>query len=214
MNFTQFRETCRDLPYIKTRGMLTPVAGMPQAMRNQLTRWQNKGLLIPLKRGVYILNKNDRKIFPSRFFFANQLMWPSYISLESALSYYGLIPEAVADITSITSKKTNCFKNSLGEFIYQHLKPEVFKGYHSFKDEAGMEVLIAEPEKAVVDFLYLNLNKFKASAKDVFKDSYRFQNTQTLNCRKIVLLARFFRNSRLEAVAREFCAFIKDEKND
>ena len=214
MNFTQFREKYRDLPYIKTQGMLTSIAGMPQTMRNQLTRWQDKGLLIQLKRGVYILNKNDRKVFPSRFFFANQLMWPSYVSLESALSYYGFIPEAVADVTSITSKKTNCFKNSLGQFIYQHVKSAVFKGYHSFKDEAGMDVLIACPEKAIVDFLYLNLNKFKASAKDVFKNSYRFQNTQSLSCRKIVSLARSFRNSRLEAVAREFCSFIEDEKND
>lgn len=214
MNFTQFKEKYRDLPYIKTQGMLTSVAGMPQAMRNQLTRWQNKGLIIPLKRGVYILNKNDRKVFPSRFFFANQLMWPSYVSLESALSHYGFIPEVVVDVTSITSKKTNCFKNSLGQFIYQHVKPAVFKGYHSFKDEGGMDVLIAGPEKAVVDFLYLNLNKFKTSAKDVLKNSYRFQNTQSLSCRKIISLARFFGNRRLEAVAWEFCAFVEDERND
>lgn len=214
MNFNQFREKYRDLPYIKTQKMLTSAAKTPQAMRNQLARWQNKKLIIQLKRGVYILNKNDRKVFPSRFFFANQLMWPSYVSLESALSYYGFIPEAVADVTSVTSKKTNCFKNSLGQFIYQHVKPAVFNGYHSFKDEAGVDVLIAGPEKAIVDFLYLNLNKFKASAKDVFKNSYRFQNTGALSCRKIVSLARSFRNSRLEAVAREFCAFIEDEKND
>ncbi len=214
MNFTQFKEKNRDLPYIKTQGMLTSIAGIPQTMRNQLTRWQDKGLLIQLKRGVYILNKNDRKVSPSRFFFANQLMWPSYVSLESALSYYGFIPEAVADVTSITSKKTNCFKNSLGQFIYQHVKPAVFNGYRSFKDEAGMDVLIAGPEKAIVDFLYLNLNKFKVAAKDVFKSSYRFQNTQSLSCRKIISLARSFGNSWLEAVAREFCLFIEDERND
>ena len=214
MNFNQFRKKYRDLPYIKTQGMLTSAAQTPQTMRNQLTRWQNKGLLMQLKRGVYILNENDRKVFPSRFFFANQLMWPSYVSLESALSYYGFIPESVADVTSITSKKTNCFKNGLGQFIYQHVKPAVFNGYHSFKDEAGIDVLIADPEKAIADFLYLNLNKFKASVKNVFKNSYRFQNTGALSRRKIISLARSFKNSRLEAVAREFCAFIEDEKND
>jgi hypothetical protein len=209
MNFSQFKEKYRDRPYIRMRGGL-----ISQAMRNQLTRWQKKGLIVQLKRGVYVLNKDDRKVDPSRFFFANQLMWPSYVSLESALSYYSFIPEAVADVTSVTSKKTSRFKNGLGQFIYQHVKPQAFKGYHSFKDEAGMTVFIAEPEKALVDFLYLNLNKFKVSAKDVFKKSYRFQNTGVLNRRKIIGWTRSFGNVRLEAVAREFCAFIEDEKDD
>ena len=214
MNFNKFKEKYRYLPYIRTQGMGASFDKTYQAMLNQLTRWQDKGLIIQLKRGFYILNKHDRKIFPSRFFFANQLMWPSYVSMESALSHYGFIPEAVADITSITSKKTNCFDNKLGRFIYQHLKPGVFNGYHSFKDEAGMDVFIADPEKAIVDFLYLNLNKFKAHNKDIFSDSYRFQNTQVLNCRKIILLSKLFKNSRLEAAARLFCEFVKDEKDD
>ena len=211
MNFREFMEKWRDVPYINTLGVFAH-AGVDQAMRNQLTRWQKRGLIIQLKRGIYILNKNDRKIFPSRFFFANQIMWPSYVSLESALGYYGLIPEMVSDVTSVTSKKTARFKNELGQFIYQHLKPDVFKGYRSFKDEAGMDVLIADPEKALVDFLYLNLGKFKVSAKDVFGGSYRFQNTEQLNRRKIISWARSFKNKRLKAVAGEFCVFIKDEE--
>lgn len=211
MNFSQFKEKFRNMPFVRMRGAFMP-AGRAQAMRNQLTRWQDKGLIIQLKRGVYVLNKDDRKINPSRFFFANQLLWPSYVSLESALGYYGLIPEAVADVTSVTSKKTSRFKNKLGQFIYQHVKPAAFKGYGSFKDEAGMAVFIAEPEKAVVDFLYLNLNKFKLAAKTVFKESYRFQNTGALHCRKIISWSRLFGNKRLEAVAGEFCLFIKGEK--
>ncbi len=71
-------------------------------MRNQLTRWGKNGLIIQLKRGVYMLNKNDQKLHPSRFYLANQLLWPSYVSLESALGYYGLIPEAVADVVTPT----------------------------------------------------------------------------------------------------------------
>lgn len=209
MNFREFMVERRDMPYINMLGVFAR-AGADQAMRNQLTRWQKRGLIIQLKRGIYILNKNDRKIFPSRFFFANQLMWPSYVSLESALGYYGLIPEIVSDVTSVTSKKTVRFRNGLGQFIYQHVKLDAFKGYRSFKDEAGMDVLIADPEKALVDFLYLNLSKFKVYAKDVFSGSYRFQNTEQLNCRKIISWARSFKSKRLEAVSGEFCAFIKD----
>jgi len=128
----------KDLPGLKCEG---------QTMLNQLYRWQKKRLIIQLKRGVYLLNENDRKIKPSRIFIASQLYSPSYISMEYALSFYGLIPERVADITSITTKKTTKFKNELGNFVYQHIKPETFRGFKSVKDESGYTFFIAEKEK-------------------------------------------------------------------
>lgn len=214
MDFNQFRKKYSSYPFIKTQEILASVPKAHQPMRNQLTRWNRNGLLIQLRRGIYILNENDRKVFPSRFFFANQIMWPSYVSLESALGHYGLIPESVKDVTSVTSKKTVRFKNKTGEFIYQHIKPEVFRGYHFFKDESGLDVFIAEPEKAIVDFFYLNLGKFKRLSRDIFKDSYRFQNTEILSTRKILFYAQAFKNKRLEDISREFCKFIEEEKND
>ena len=133
MNFTQFKEKFRELPFISVRSVVTAAAGDRQIMRNQLSRWEKKGLIIQLKRGVYMLNKNDQKLHPSRFFLANQLLWPSYVSLESALGYYGLIPEAVADVTSVTTKKTSRFNNPIGRFVYQHVTPDAFRGYRSYK---------------------------------------------------------------------------------
>jgi len=214
MDFNQFRKKYSGFPFIKAQEVLISVPKPVQPMRNQLARWKRSGLLIQLKRGIYLLNENDRKVFPSRFFLANQIMWPSYVSLESALGHYGLIPESVKDITSVTSKKTVRFKNKVGDFIYQHIKPGGFRGYRSFKDEAGLDVFIAEPEKAVVDFFYLNLSIFKKQPRDIFKDSYRFQNTSILSRRKIMFFARGFNNKRLKGVARQFCGFIEDEKND
>jgi hypothetical protein len=211
MNFTEFKNKFQGLPFISSRAMMAHAQDR-QALRNQLTRWQKKGLIIQLKRGIYALNKGDRKVNPSRFFLANQLLWPSYVSLESALSYYGFIPESVADITSVSSKKTSRFTNPIGRFVYQCIKPEAFRGYYSYKDEAGLECLIAEPEKAVVDFLYLNLGKFKAPAQAVFKEAYRFQNIDGLKIKKILFWARLFKNIRLEAVTGKFCAFIRGEK--
>jgi hypothetical protein len=212
MNFSEFREKFSDVPFISARAVMSLDRRRPQAMRNQLTRWQKRGLVIRLKRGIYALNKRDRRVNFSRFFLANQLLWPSYVSMESALSYYGLIPEAVADVTSVSTKKTSRFTNTIGRFIYQRVKPDAFRGYRTYKDEAGLECLIAEPEKAVVDFLYLNLRKFKTRAKSAFKESYRFQNIEGLKPKKVLFWARLFRNKRLEAVAGEFCAFIKEEK--
>ena len=214
MDFNQFRKNYSGYPFIKAQEVLASVPKVTQPMRNQLTRWKKNGLLIQLRRGIYILNENDRKVFPSRFFFANQIMWPSYVSLESALGHYGLIPEAVKDVTSVTSKKTVRFKNKTGEFIYQHIKSEAFRGYRSFKDEAGLDVFIAEPEKAVVDFFYLNLGKFRRLARDIFRDSFRFQNTEILSRHKIAFYAQALKNKRLEDISREFCKFIEEEKND
>jgi len=212
MHFNEFRNKYSGMPVIKAQTVFASAGKSSQPMRNQITRWQNKGLLIQLKKGIYLLNENDRKVSPSRFFFASQILWPSYISLESALGHYGLIPEAVRDVTSVTSKKTAVFTNATGKFIYQHIKFEAFRGYISLKDEAGLNVFIAEPEKALVDFLYLNLNKFKLSGPDIFRESYRFQNTEILSRRKIIFFARIFKNKRLKALAEEFCKFMEAKR--
>ena len=153
MNYNEFKNKVQRWPLISSRD-LTRHEPNKQVIRNQLKRWRVKKLLIKLKRGVFILNTNDRKFTPSRGYIANQLYSPSYISLEYALNYYGLIPERVSDVTSITTKKTKCFRNEIGNFIYQHIKPGCFRGFKTLKDEAGLLFFIAEPEKALIDYLY------------------------------------------------------------
>ena len=211
MRYIEFKNYICDFPIFST-SQLGILAKNKQLLRNQLTRWQKQGLILKLKKGLYILNKNDRKINPSRVFIANQLYSPSYISTEYALSFYELIPERVEDITSITTKKTISFKNDLGFFRYQHINIGCFVGFIQLKDENNLPFFIAEPEKAIVDFLYLNLKALKLDTSDIFKTSYRFQNIEGLNPKKIISWARLFKNSRLEAVAGEFCAFIREEK--
>ncbi|MDI6841100.1 MAG: hypothetical protein QMD71_09715 [bacterium] len=137
-----------------------------------------------MKRGLYILNESDRKIYPSRVFLANSLYSPSYVSTEYALGFYDLIPEKVEDVTSITTKKTAKFTNAFGTFLYQHVKTDLFFGFTQIEDENGFPVLIAEPEKAMLDFIYLNLQDFKDKGKDIFSLSYRLQNLDTLKKEK------------------------------
>ncbi|MEW6086737.1 MAG: hypothetical protein AB1498_00280 [bacterium] len=210
MNYTEFKNKFQGLPVILSREVEKQGKDR-QVVRNQLNRWQDKELIIKLKRGMYLLNENDRKINPSRSFIANQLFWPSYVSLEYALGFYGLIPEKAVDVTSVTTKKTYCLENGFGRFVYQHIKPSGFRGFRSVKEEGGISFFIAEPEKAVVDFLYLNLRKFARSSGDVFRDSYRFQNLGILRKRRIIELARLFGNNGLTKAVREFCDFIKEE---
>lgn len=210
MDYLGFKNKFQNIPIILSKDVVR-LQKDSQNIRNQLNRWQSKGLIIKLKRGMYLLNKNDRKVSPSKHFIANQLYQPSYVSLEYALSFYGLIPERVSDVTSITTKKTNHFRNKLGVFIYQHIKPEAFKGFNILKEENGLSSFIAEPEKAIIDFLYLNLRKFRLDVKEILRSSYRFQNLEGLRQKKITDLAKAFNNHRLMEIARYFCEFIREE---
>lgn len=204
MNYTQFKNKYQYAPFILSRDEVR-LEKNAQIIRNQFSRWQDKGLIIKLKRGTYLLNKNDRKINPSRLFISNQLYGPSYVSLEYALNFYGLIPERVPDVTSVATRKTIRFQNELGVFTYQHIKPQAFRGFKKNVDEAGLPYFIAEPEKALLDFLYLNLDKFSKDSKDLFEISYRFQNLDILKKRKIIELAKMFDNHKLMKVIGVFC---------
>ena len=198
-------------PIIFSRDLMMGGEENKQVIRNQFERWQKKKLLIRLRRGAYLLNPADRKINVSRMYIANQLYNPSYLSLEYALTYYGIIPERVSDLTSVTTKKTMRFDNEAGSFIYQHIKPKAFNGFVSSKDEAGLLFFIAEPEKAVADFLYLNLHKFHTKDEKVFEESYRLQNIEILKTKKLMAFAACFTNKKLTRVSEMLCKLIKKE---
>ena len=211
MNYSEFKNKVQRYPLIFSRDV-TRHAPDKQAIRNQLKRWRVKQLLIKLKRGVFLLNSNDRKVTPPRGYVANQLYSPSYVSLEYALNYYGLIPDRVSDVTSVTTKKTKRFRNEIGNFIYQHVKPKAFKGFKGLKDETGLVFFIADPEKALADFCYLNLRKFQKNYEAVFEESYRLQNINTLSVKKLMNFAEFFNNAKLMRVMRSLCNLVKNEK--
>jgi len=127
----------------------------------QLTRWSQKGYIIKLKNGIYAFSKDYERINGNEV--ASLIYQPSYLSLESALSFYGFIPEIVYAYVSVTGKTNRKFTNKFGDFIYRHIKSELFWGYREVKTEIWW-YLIAEPEKAVLDYLYLNLAKINSSA--------------------------------------------------
>lgn len=107
------------------------------------------GLFLKLRNNYYLIKDSH----PSHYAIANKLYQPSYISLETALSYYGMIPETVYATASVTTKPTREFITPLGAFSYQRIKIEAFTGYRPMQLD-GMTVLFAEPEKALVDYLY------------------------------------------------------------
>lgn len=137
-------------------------AFFPTFDRNNLKRWMDKGLLIRLRQEWYAFPEMLQRPDFSRYI-ANRIYRPSYISLHTALSLYGMIPEAVTDITSVTTLKTARFENSFGQYTYQNIKQELFFGYKpvplainkAFADTPQQSWLLAHPEKALLDLLYL-----------------------------------------------------------
>lgn len=128
-------------------------------------------LFLKVRNGLYALRVEP----PKEEAIANRLYAPSYISFEYALSRYGIIPESVYTITSATTRITREFIVNNKSFTYSHIKKQAYRGYRVEKID-GMTVLIAEPEKALADYLYfvalkrktlnerLNLRKVKKRA--------------------------------------------------
>ncbi len=114
-----------------------------------ISRNLKSGLFLKLRNNYYILKDSH----PSLYSIANKLYQPSYISLESALSHYGIIPEVVYAVTSVTTKPTREFTTPKSVFSYQRIKKSVYAGYSPVTIE-GRVVLLAEPEKALADYLY------------------------------------------------------------
>jgi predicted transcriptional regulator of viral defense system len=131
-----------------------------QDLKGMLYRWRKKGWIYMLKRGLYELAYPKDYIIPDMHI-ANKLYSPSYVSLETALSNYSIIPEVSMAVTSITTKPTRRFKNRHGLFNYHTVKPDAFTGYY-VERQNNSDILIAEPEKALVDFLYFKTYRNKA----------------------------------------------------
>lgn len=122
--------------------------------RSNLTRWVKNGFLCRLRQDWYAFSELLTVPDIAKFI-ASRIYSPSYISLHSALSIYGIIPEAVSTITSVTSNRTTSYDNDFGHYTYQTVKPSLFFGYKQVPLSRGGSYLIAEAEKAIIDLLYL-----------------------------------------------------------
>ena len=128
----------------------------PVHVRRQLGRWVNAGKVYQLRRGLYALAPPYQQTKPHPFLVANQLVRPSYVSLQSALAYYGLIPEYVPVTTSVTSDRPHEFATPLGKYQFHKVKTERFFAFNLEDLGNGQNAYIALPEKALLDLVYLH----------------------------------------------------------
>lgn len=151
MNILEFRDAFKNYPLISKREI---EKHFPGYTADALTRWQKKGYVIKIRNGFYRLSDNKFDRESVLYWVANRLYNPSYVSLQSAFSYYNFIPEGVFQVTSVSAKANRKFSTPEGRFVYKNLKPELIFGYNLVRTE-DLVYKLATPEKAVLDFLHL-----------------------------------------------------------
>lgn len=176
MNIQKLAELVQDEPVFTSS--LLKVAGIKTSqIKLQLVRWAKAGRLLKLRRGLYVLGKPYRRIEPHPFLVANHLQSGSYVSFQSALAYYDLIPEHVPVVTSATTGRPETLQTPLGAFMFRHIKATLFSGFRQVKITEHQQAILATPEKALVDLLYAT----PGSDSDGYIKELRLQNTEDLS---------------------------------
>lgn len=179
-------------------------------IRRKIGQLIRDGVLVGVKKGLYILGKKIKGATYSREVLANLIYGPSYVSLEYALSFHGLIPEKVSVVTSVTTKRKKEFSTPVGTFTYEHLHHKAFP-WGILRGEEGRKIgyLIASPEKALLDYLALRI-KLTGSEKVNFEElvhhDLRIDEDlfNALNFEKIVQMGQYYKSPLVKAFG-EFC---------
>ncbi len=136
-------------------GQILSGYAQPAHVRRQLDRWVKSGRVLQLRRCVYLLQEPYVSLAAHPFAVANALKKASYVSLQSALAYYGMIPEYVPVTTSVTTGRPEECDTPIRRFQFRHILPKRFFGFEEMRIAPDQRVLVASPSKALVDLLYL-----------------------------------------------------------
>nr|MDA3815481.1 hypothetical protein [Patescibacteria group bacterium] len=200
MNYIDFREKMKDFPLFETKELrLILKDDFNRSFLNNLKNWEEKGYLIKLRKGLYLLGDLKDEIDP--LVLASKIYSPSYVSLEMALSNYGIIPEAVFTVTSISSRKTKIFESEFGRYHYQKIKKEAFGGFRVGKVN-NIPFNLALPEKALVDLFYLKRNIIDGSRENF--EGYRFDEEFNYNQKRLKEFSRLFNNKKTNFLTDNF----------
>ncbi len=148
MNFISFKNSLRDFPLFSIADIRATHGGFD---RRRLSEWQKKGYIKKIIKGYYLFSDVD--IDESTLLaIANKIYKPSYISFETAMSYYQLIPESIYMITSASTRRTAMCETPMARFSYRTIKPALFFGYSLLTGGTKMAFM----EKAILDYFYIN----------------------------------------------------------
>ena len=179
-------------------------------VRLQLSRWVKAGRLLQLRRGLYILAPTWRKAEPHPFLMANRLRRGSYVSLQSALAYHGVIPEHVPMVTSVGPGRPEAVRTPFGAFQLNHLAGALLFGYSRVEVAARQFAFVASPEKALLDLVHLTPGADSAE----YLRELRLQNPAAISLSTLDALARRSGKPKLVRAARLVRPLLAAEQGD
>jgi len=176
--------------------------------RDKISDLLKKGMIIRVKKGLYVFGEPYRQKPYSTEVLANLIYGPSYISLDYALQHYGLIPERVEGITSVTTGRSRKFATPVGLFVYRMIPLDAFRiGMDRMELGDGRAFLIATPEKALSDKIYdergSGLNS-QHELSDYLERSLRIDpaGLREMNPDRLKAIAGHYRSQKIRALSR------------
>ena len=182
----------------------------PADVQRQLSRWVSAGRLHQLRRGIYALTPPHRKVTPHPFVVANRLVRGSYVSLQSALAHAGLIPEHVPVTTSVTAGRPGRWATPLGTYDFRRVQREMLTGFRPAALSGGQRALVATPEKALLDLVYLE----PGADSPEYLAELRLQHLDRLDLRELERLAAALGRPKLRRAAERIAGLAEAEALD
>jgi predicted transcriptional regulator of viral defense system len=207
MKFSEIMEIVADEPVFETE-LLVAGQSDPSDLRRQLSRWTKAGKIHQVRRGLYALASPFQKIKPHPFVVANRLVRSSYVTSQSALAFYGMIPEHVSSVTSVTTLRPGQWKTPLGIFQFHHLRSTLFFGYRRADLGGGQQAFVATPEKALLDLIYLQPGADSAE----YLRELRLQHLDQLNTDELARMADLTKKPKLRGAAAMILELVREEK--
>lgn len=208
MEFARLLEIAGDEPVFET-GLLLAGDVDPAGVRRQLSRWVTAGRVHQLRRGLYALAPPYCRSTPHPFLVANRMVRPSYVSLQAALAFYGLIPDVTPVVTAVTTGRPGHWETPLGAFVFRHLQIDLFFGYRSL-DLGGQQAFVATPEKALLDLVYLA----PEGDTPAYLQELRLQNLERLDPDALLRDAERSGRPKLQRAARAILALREAEREE
>ena len=209
MRFEDLLEAVEEEPLFET-GLLLAGDVDPGDVRRQLSRWVKAGRLYQLRRGLYALAPPFQKVAPHPFLVANRLVPGSYVSLQSALGHYSLIPEFVPVTTSVTVGRPARWDTPLGTYDFRHIQTELLTGYRRPSLGEGQEAFLATPEKALLDLVYLE----PGADSPEYLSELRLQNMDGLDLESLRRQAEASGKPKLRRAAAEIARLAETEAQE
>lgn len=204
ININQIRKSIltEEFDYTVLTAVLSGYSGVRQKINDLL----KSGEIIRVKKGLYVFGESYTQTYACRETLANLIYGPSYISLEYALSFYGLIPERVESITSVTPKRDKEFLTPLGRFTYRYLNIKKYsQGIEQVMIDSQHPVLMASPEKALCDYMMLQEIPDFTGAQDArvfLEDDLRIDRAhwKKFNSEQIRKMNKIFNNKNIDYI--------------